>query len=220
MAVSESGAIIARLLAQGANYQTIGETLGRNRSLVRQVAIGAKPGHNLRDALAQLERAVSAGAAPASTRAAPVPEPARRTTHAGTLARVRKPTTIRGASWTASTVKRSAARNGARGLGHPLSDAAEDGRQVAATITFTSAVSVESYGSSGRGIAGPGGSLDIKLGDAAEVWGEVQSQYGGDVAAYLGAVAVERGYVSGNFGAGDAAMVAGAIESVELRTFD
>lgn len=219
--VSESGAIVARLVAAGANYQSIGEALGVNRSLPRQWATGAKPGNNMREALAALERRLSTGQAPPRGQA--IPEAAtveKRTTRAGTLARVRRPTTIGPGSWTASTVKRSASRNGARQLGHPLADAADRGQQVAATISFASAVSVQAYGNSGRGQAGPGGSLDIKLGDAREVWATVHDAYGGNVAAYLADVALDRGLVSGSFDhAGNAAMVAGAIDSIELRAF-
>jgi hypothetical protein len=216
--VSEAGEIIARLVAGGANYQTIGEALGRNRSLIRQVAIGAKPGRNLRDSVAELERRVqAAGRAPASREPVATPPPRRTTVKHGreVLANVRKPTTIRGRSWTASTAKRAATRSGARGLGHPLADAAESGRQVAVTVSVDGQVSVEAYGSSRRGRAGVRGSADFKLGDADEVWESVREDYGGNVTAYVAAAMVDQGLVSG-MGAG---ALADHITEIDLRAF-
>ena len=50
--------LIGELTGAGLNYADIGRALDRNRSLVRQVAIGAKPGHNLTDALGALRERV------------------------------------------------------------------------------------------------------------------------------------------------------------------
>lgn len=214
---SESGEIIERLLGLGANYQTIGESVGRNRSLIRQVGLGAKPGHNLRDALAELERRVRAGT-PATSRQ-PVAAPVRRTTARGGLAKVRRPTTVRsktGRSWTASTVKRQGVRHGARGLGHTLADAAEGGQQVAVTVSVDGALSVQAYGTSRHGRAGVRGSADFKLGDAEEVWESVRDDYAGNVAAYVAAAMVERGLVNSS----DAGYVAEHLTEIDMRTFD
>lgn len=193
--------------------------MGRNRSLIRQVGIGAKPGANLVDALRALERRAAGDRVE-------VPAPAARTRKGqpNVLARVRRPTTVRGRSWSSSTVKRQGMRSGGRGLGHALADAAADGRNVAATINLGAGLTAEHYGTSRRGQAGPGGSLDVNLGDADEVWSTVRDEYGGNVSAYLADVMVERGLVSQTGGAdvSGADLVehaAGNIESVELRAY-
>lgn len=211
-----SGEIIRRLVESGQNYERIGQALGRNRSLVRQVAIGSKPGANLRESLEQLERRLAG-------QAVEVTPPKPRTTSRGTLARVRKPTTVRGRSWASSTVKRQGMRSGGRSLGHALADAAEDGRQLAATVTLGSGLIAEHYGSSRRGHAGPGGSVDINLGDADDVWAAVRDEYGGNVSAYIADVLVDRGLVStADTRVSQADLVehaAGNIAEVELRAY-
>lgn len=208
--MSESGDIIRRLVEGGQNYQTIGVALGRDRSLVRQVAIGTKPGRNLRDALAQLERKLSG-------QAVEVQEPTRRTTRRGSLAGVRKPTTRRSesGSWSSSTVKRTAIRGGAKGLGHPLADAAEAGHQVAVTVSVDGHLGIEAYGSSRRGRAGLHGSADFKLGDAEEVAATIHDEYAGDVAAYIADVMVDQGLVSSS----DASYVREHIVEIDMRTW-
>lgn len=199
--MSESSDIIRRLVESGANYESIGQAVGRNRSLIRQVGIGSKPGNNLRDALAALETRL-AGVAPdrvnTAARTTTVAPPSRRQTSRGALARVRKPTTIRGRAWTASTAKQGAVRNGARGLGHAMADAADAGQTLAATVLFSKRTKVEAYGSSRRGTAGFGGSVDIELGPAEEVWPIVHNEFGGDITAYILAEVQGRGLVSGD----------------------
>lgn len=74
-----SAELIAELLASGETYASIGRAIGRDKSLIRQVARGTKPGRNLTDALA------------AVTRREHVPEPPRRRTRTGEPARVRQP---------------------------------------------------------------------------------------------------------------------------------
>lgn len=217
--MSESSEIIRRLVESGANYESIGQAVGRNRSLIRQVGIGSKPGNNLRDSLAALESRL-AGVAPErvnrTAREAAVAPPARRTTTRGTLAGVRKPTTIRGRSWTASTVKKAGVKSGARGLGHTIADAAESGRQIAATVSVDGALAVEAYGSSRRGVQGVRGSADFKLGDGPEVWAAVRDDYAGDVTAYVAARMVEAGLVDSS----DEGYVREHLVEIDLRTFD
>lgn len=217
MALSESGEIIRRLIASGLNMETIGQGISRNRSLVRQVSIGAKPGNNLRGALADLETRL-AGVEPerrtSAARTAPVTAPPRRPTKAGAPARVRKPTTHGGRAWATSNVKQQAARHGARGLARPLARAADDGMQVAVTVSFTRRVTVSEYSKGRRGKAGPGGVLDFKLGDAGDVLDALGE--GGNLAAYVAAEALAQGYVSG---VGDAGAVVANMLSIELRSF-
>lgn len=59
-----SGELIAQLLANGYTYASIGRAIGRDRSLIRQVAVGSKPGRNLTESLAQLARGSSSPVAP------------------------------------------------------------------------------------------------------------------------------------------------------------
>lgn len=213
--MSESTEIVRRLVAAGANYESIGRALGRNRSLVRQVGIGAKPGNTMRDALAELEARL-AGAADVNqaARTATITPPEPRKNRRGALAKVRKPTTVQGRSWSASSVKRQAVRSGARGLGHPMADAAERGQTLAVTVTVDGAVAIQAYGTSRRGREGLHGSADFRLGDAAEVLDTIQEDYGGDVTAYVADVLVDRGLVD------RATDVAPHIVEIDLRAFD
>jgi hypothetical protein len=207
----DSGEIIRRLVESGANYQTIGQALGRNRSLVRQVAIGAKPGHNLRDSLQQLERRLAG-------EVVDVPAPARRETARHTLARVRRPVTIKGrtGAWSASGAKKAAVRSGAKGLGHPMADAAEAGQALAVTVSVDGHLSVEAYGKSRHSRGGLRGSADFRLGDADEVWEAVRDEYAGDVTAYIADVMVERGLVDSS----DTGYVREHLVDIELRAFN
>lgn len=211
--VSESGEIIGRLVSSGLNMEQIGQAVGRNRSLVRQIMIGRKPGNNLRDALAQLEGALAGQPAPAEViRETRVAKPAPRTTKAGKTARVRRPTTIRGRGWQTSTVRRQAARHGAHGMAHPIRDAAADGRDVAVTASFTKGVKVNAdYGRRGR--AGWGGTVEMNLGDAEQVQAEVDDMYGGDFAAYVLDQAAARGHIDNPEAARR------GLEAIELRAF-
>lgn len=216
--MSESSEIVRRLVEAGANYESIGQAVGRNRSLIRQVGIGSKPGNNLRDALAALESRL-AGVAPeranVAARSAAVAPPSRRQTSRGALAKVRRPTTVAGRSWTASTVKKAGVKGGARGLGHPIADAAEAGRQLAVTVSVDRSLAVQAYGKKGRGRAGRGGSVDFRLGDAEDVWEAVQAA-GGDVAAYVAGAMIEAGLVD----SADQAFVRAHLVEIDLRTFD
>lgn len=191
--MSESGAIIRRLLAAGLSGQDIGAAISRDRSLVSQVSRGVKPGANLEGALADLERRVSAGERPAP---ALVPEPPRRTTRTGRLAHVRRPTTVRGRGWASATVKKQAARKGGAALGHTIQEAADAGRSLSATISYDRHVTVNNTSGGRRGSTGRGGTVEMNLGDAATVADAVDG-YNGNVAAYLHAEAAARGYISG-----------------------
>lgn len=69
---------IQNLLARGESYASIGRKLGRDGSLVRQIALGKKPGLNLNASLEELHRTGEVS-----------DPPLRRTSSSGTLARVR-----------------------------------------------------------------------------------------------------------------------------------
>lgn len=215
--VSESGEIINRLRAGGLNMETIGQAVGRNRSLIRQVGTGAKPGNNLRDSLAALEARLS-GITEArdrnviARRLGDVPPPPRRTTSAGAPARTRRRTTYGKGTWSTSNVKQQAARSGGRGLMPALQRAADDGADVAVTVTFTRAVRVEAYKQGRRSVAGAGGTLDMQLGDA----GDVLDEAGEGLSLAIAQAALDRGMISG---VSTAAEAVAAMRTIELRTY-
>lgn len=216
--MSDSQLIIRGLLAQGVSQRAIGQAIGRDSSLISQVARGAKPGHNLRDALAALEtkigQAADRGQAPAqAARTATVTAPARRTTKAGRPAGVRRATTKAGAWGQTTTLKRQAVRGGAKAMGHALADAQDAGRgQVAATVSFDKRVNVQNTSGGRRGKTGRGGVVDMNLGDPAQVAAEVNAQHGGNFAEYVAAQAVQRGYIDA-----DERQAVQHMVSVELR---
>lgn len=209
--MSTSAELLADLLAGGLNYADVGKALGRNRSYVRQVAIGAKPGHGLTESLAALRERLAAGGADAAKTAA-VPAPEARVTRAGRPARVRRPTTTgpKSGAWATSTVKRQGARNGAHGLAHAMHDADEAGQTLAVTVTFAKSVTVlRAYGH--RGQAGRGGSVEMELGEAGDVLDGLAA-YDGNVTAYLIARMVERGDIASG-------VKTGQVEAVEMRRY-
>jgi hypothetical protein len=211
--VSESAEILARLTAAGQNYRQIGDALGRNRSYFSQVARGVKPGNDdLRDALAALERRLAGSTEP-------IVEPRRRATAAGARAKVRRRTD--GRAWSSASVKQSAARSGARSLGKVAADAAHDGRQLAVTVSVDKTVSVQKYGTHRRGVEGPGGSADFKLGPADEEHERLVEEFGGNVTAYVAARMLEEGLAASTKGGPlTPATLAAHIVDLELRTFD
>jgi hypothetical protein len=77
--LSDSAKLINRMHAKGTSYSSIGKSLGRDSSFISQIAHGKKKGTNLTGALKDM----------AAGRKVTAP-PARRTTKAGTLAKVRR----------------------------------------------------------------------------------------------------------------------------------
>lgn len=200
--MSESAEIIARLVESGASLRSIGDAIGRDSSLLSQVARGRKPGNNLRESLARLEAQVATltkgGAKPSTAaRSVTVAEPTRRPAKAGGLAKVRRATTKAGGWGQSTTMKRQAARNGARGMGHALNLAAGEGREVAVTVSFNRSVTVNNTSGGRRGRTGRGGVVEMRLGDADEVFDAVMIQHGGNFSEYVAAQAIDRGYLSG-----------------------
>lgn len=216
--MSESTELVRELLAGGLNYADIGEALGRDRSLVRQVGVGAKPGNNLRDALAGLrERLAGVPAAESrrAARAATVPAPERRQTATGKPARVRRSMRHEGAHYSVAAAKRQGARGGAKGPAAVLRRADED-RTAAVTLSFPPHSGVTINGTSGgRSVAhGMAGSVDINLGQVGELRDELRES-GMSLSEYAVSQAMAAGYVS-------APSLSGAVEqlgSLEVRTF-
>jgi hypothetical protein len=193
--VSESGALVQRLISQGLSYEDVGQAVGRNRSLIRQVGLGTKPGNNLREQLATLERRLSgldAGQRKGAARSAGL-APARRTKAGGAVARTRRKTTVTAGTWSTATAKRSSVRNGARGTAKVIHDAADQSRNLGVTITFGKGVTVTSaYGK--RGKAG-GAVLDFELGDPDYVAARLENEFAGNVTALVVTMADERGFL-------------------------
>ena len=89
---------IAALHARGWTNEAIGRAVGRDSSLIHQIAVGKKPGRNLAPALDALRASGTAG--PKVARQAPsvagrLPEAPRRTRASGQPARVREPAQYR-----------------------------------------------------------------------------------------------------------------------------
>lgn len=81
--MSESRDLIRALQERGYSQRQIARAIGRNDSLISQIARGKKPGGNLTDSLRELARRPGVSAAPVAA------SPPRRTTRTGELARVR-----------------------------------------------------------------------------------------------------------------------------------
>lgn len=235
---SATGDLIVQLRGMGLSDVEIGALVGRNSSLIAQAAgprSGAPEGYNYKP-LAALEgplqaardRLAAAGAnarqeaAQVRTRARATGEravPLTRTTKAGTLAKVRRPTTTggRGArgAWSNTVMKRQAARHGAHGMAYPLRDAGD--RTVAATVSVDKGLGVNASSGGRKKRLGAGGHFTIQLGPADEVAAEVADQYGGNFAAYVMAQALEAGYVSG---AADEREAVQHVNTLEVRTYE
>lgn len=209
--MSESADSIARLRAAGLNMEDIGQAIGRNRSLVRQVAMGAKPGNNLRDALARLEQKLEAGTDARQAAREGVAPPPRRQAAGGRPARVRRPVSRSGAGWSTATARRQATRSGGGALDSTIARAAARGHQLAVDATVAQDVKVaNAYGK--HGVAGFGGTAEMVLGDAQDVLDELR-ETGQDFTSYVYDRLVERGDVDGGREPGD------ALVQLELRSF-
>lgn len=211
MSAQPSAVSIAALRAAGLTYADIGRAVGRDKSLIRQIETGRKPGENLRDALADVQTRLAAipakNARQAAREAAPVVV-ARRTSASGREARVRRPVTVSGRSWQTSVLRRQASLGGAGGMLSPLRRAAADDREIAVTVTFAADVYVDS-GSGKRTTPGRGGSVEMKLGQAEDVLDALDAS-GQTFADYIAQAAHEAGYI----GQADA-----GIEQIEMRAW-
>ncbi len=124
---------IRALQARGFNYAQIGRAVGVNRSLVRQIGLGQKPGRNLAPSL----RALAKSDAPPPRRGqsiegVKIPEPAHKTTRSGERAAVRQPEVRAGNDVNGIMVERRTAKAGL----NAIKRAAARGQNVKVTITF------------------------------------------------------------------------------------
>lgn len=196
--------------AAGLSYADIGRAVGRNRSLIRQIAIGAKPGENLRGALADIQKRLALVQAKsprdAARKLAPVQVP-RRMSASGRAARVRRPVTVGGRRWSTSTLRRQAARSGGDGLLHSLIAGADADWWCAASVTFgRSAFVRNAYGKTG--VEGWGGTAEIELGPCQDVLDELETT-GESVTDYIVRALAERGDIE----------LTDDIDSIELRCY-
>lgn len=133
---SASTRYIHELQGRGYNYAQIGRATGVNRSLIRQIGQGTKPGRNLTPAL----RALAKSDAPPPKRGqsiegVKVPEPTHKTTKSGERAAVRQKEQQVGApgqKGAGTTVERRTAKAGL----NAIKRAAARGQNVKVTITF------------------------------------------------------------------------------------
>ena len=204
--MSESTDLIRELIEGGLNYADIGGALGRNRSLIRQVGIGAKPGNNLREALAELRERLAGGGDITYMRThESVTAPPRRQTAEGRPARTRRRQAYAGEHYTTTLTKQQGARGGARAAGRVLAGV-PDHHRVVVTATFTKAVKVhKSYSKHATGAA------ELDLGDAAYVRAELAAS-GESLAEYAVRRLVEAGTIS--------PANASQLVSLEVRTFE
>lgn len=189
---SEAPELVGQLREAGWRDVDLGRALGRDSSLIFQVGAGRKPGRNLVPSLRAL-LGTTPSAAPA------VPEPARRTTAAGRLAKTRAGE-VGGTGWRTIDVKRQAARSGAKGILRAIEDAAATGRHFALDVTLPKSVRVEQSGRrDDRRSRRPGRNEQVvTIGEGGElnpdVWAAyVQREHGGDVTAAVAAYLVESG---------------------------
>ncbi len=127
---SASTRYIRELQGRGYNYAQIGRATGVNRSLIRQIGQGQKPGRNLTPAL----RALAKSDAPPPKRGqsiegVKVPEPTHKTTKSGERAAVRQKEQDVGRG---TVVERRTAKAGL----NAIKKAAARGQNVKVTITF------------------------------------------------------------------------------------
>lgn len=130
--------LVLDMMSQGHSQAEIGRLLGRDSSMISQIASG-KRGENygssmtgyLRELAGKLTEAVDA----APGQPLEVIQPPRRLDSRGRTARTRSKITHGGPHSGVSAVKKQATRNGAKSLAPKIESAAGDGRRGAVTIT-------------------------------------------------------------------------------------
>jgi hypothetical protein len=208
--VSAAGDIILALRGQGITDAAIARAIERDRSLVGQVRRGIKPGSNLVGALEELRDRLAAGGPVEGPVSAP---PARRTNAKGRTARVRHKTTYAGRGWGSGAVKRQGVRSGAGILHRLVLQAAENGDELAVTVTFDKGVQVQGYGKGKRTRQGAGGVLDFQV-DAEAAAAHIAA--GGTFSDYVAGEAMRAGYISGQ---ASAAAYTAHMTGLEVRAF-
>lgn len=171
--------LIIQLRGLGMSNAAIGREVGRNDSLIGQIARGKKPGGNLEASLEALVR-VRQG------EAVEVPAAERRKTAAGRVAKVRRKTQY--AQGRTARVRRQAVTSGSKAIMKVVDTAARVGGHVAFTVTFgrgakltkSDGTPIPSTGKEQQAEVGYGGA-----GFPAATVQQLVANAGGDVAAAL-----------------------------------
>jgi hypothetical protein len=197
-------------MAAGMSKAEIARAVGRDSSVVSQIASGAKPYRNLVGTL----EAVRDNRVRGQERA--VPEAPRRTTKGGERARVRGKTSLAGGR--VVRVKRQAAANGARSILRRLRQAAAAGLRIAFTVVYPTSVPLGKSGHRSPPESetehtielGFGGANQTAEAEQAQQWVDRAEAAGGDVGRALS------DYIAANeLGDTDGVTPLG----IELRTF-
>ena len=130
--------LVRDMVAQGHSMAEIGRYLGRDSSMISQIASGKRGenyGASMTGYLRELSTKFADAATTASTEPLEVVKPPRRLDAAGRVAGTRRKITHGGAHSGVSAVKKQATKNGAKSLGPQVGAAADEGRRGALTIT-------------------------------------------------------------------------------------
>lgn len=203
--------VILRLKAAGLSGEQIGQAIGRDRSLISQIARGIKPGRNLTDSLLELEATQISGI-PVKEAGQWINQPARRLRKNGMLAGIREKQTHGGREWATTNLgKQAASRPSQRTtnrLHRQIQEADNAGHHAGITVTFSQGVDVIS--SSPRNDAECGeGICQLRI-RAHEI--SRRMDRGTTLGDAIIDILIERGAIRGAAGQQD-------IETIELRTY-
>lgn len=203
--------VILRLKAAGLSGEQIGQAIGRDRSLISQIARGIKPGRNLTDSLLELEATQISGISPKDA-GQWISQPARRLRKDGLLAGIREKQTHAGRQWATTNLGKQAASNPAQRttnrLHKQIREADHDDHEAAFTVTFAPGVDVIA--------SSPRNDIDCEQGicrlrvRAREI--RTRMDQGSTLGDAVVDILNERGAIRGAAGQQD-------IETLELRTY-
>jgi hypothetical protein len=180
--VSLARDLVLDMMARGHSQAEIGRLIGRDSSMISQIASG-KRGENYGASAAGYLRVLSDqlvdAAAAAPGQPLEVVHPPRRLDSSGRVAHTRNKLTHGGAHSGVSTVKKQATSNGARSLAPQIDGANEDGRRGALTITCGPHANISKSGGSKKGNRGES-DVDVDVPDLDELL-DLIAYYDGNV---------------------------------------
>jgi hypothetical protein len=204
---------IQALLSAGLTKRDIGRAVGRNDSLIGQIARGAKPGRNLEAALGGLrERVGRLGKSDALAAPEPLPEAPRR------VQAVRQAVRHGGNRWSVAGVKAQATSTGAKALQGIIYDADATGRRLSLHLSVNPRLVIARSG--GRRIKRAKGrreAQEVRAGDNgrgidAGMLATLVDSHNGNVTEAIAEYLAVSGYVG--------AISAADIYSVEVSSWD